>query len=37
MSWLAWTLLVAVLLALFFVWDLVFCAGRYCRRFMDRD
>ncbi len=37
MSWLGWLGLVAGLLALFVVWDLVLCGGRYCKRFMDGE
>ncbi len=35
MSWLEWVGLAAGLIALFVVWDLVFCGGRRCRRFLD--
>lgn len=36
MGWLGWALLVAGLLALFVVWDLIFCGGKYCKQFVDR-
>jgi hypothetical protein len=36
-SWVGWALLVVGLLALFVVWDLVFCGGRYCKRLIDRE
>lgn len=36
MSWLEWLLAVAALLALFVLWDLVFCGGRRCKRFLDQ-
>jgi hypothetical protein len=33
--WVKWLGLVAGIAALSVVWDLVFCGGRYCERFMD--
>lgn len=36
MRWLAWILLVAGLIALFVLWDLIFCRGERCKGFMDR-
>jgi hypothetical protein len=33
MAWLQWLLLIVGLIALFVVWDLVFCGGRYCKWF----
>lgn len=35
MSWLAWLGLAAGLVAVFAVWDLVFCGGRRCKSFTD--
>jgi hypothetical protein len=31
-SWLGWLALVIALLAMFVVWDVVFCGSRYCAR-----
>ncbi len=36
MSWLAWILLVAGLIAVFALWDLIFCGGKRCKEFIDR-
>ncbi len=36
MSWLAWILLSAGLMAVFVLWDLIFCGGKYCREFTER-
>ena len=36
MDWLSWALLVGGLIGLFVLWDLVFCGGKYCKRFGDR-
>lgn len=36
MSWLAWIIIVAALLALFVLWDLIFCDGKRCRGLIDR-
>ena len=33
MTWLNWILLIVGLVGLFAAWDLIFCAGKYCRRF----
>jgi hypothetical protein len=35
MDWLVWILLAAGLVAVFVVWDMVFCGGRRCREFID--
>lgn len=35
MGWLGWALLVAGLVALFVVWDLIFCGGKYRKQFID--
>jgi len=35
MSWLSWALLGVGLVVLFVVWDLVFCGGGHCKRFID--
>ena len=36
MSWLGLILLAAGLVALFIVWDLVFCGGKRCNGLIDR-
>ena len=36
MSWLGWILLVVAVVAVFVLWDLVFCGGKRCREFIDR-
>lgn len=36
MGWLSWALLVVGLIALFVLWDVVFCGGKYCKRFGDQ-
>lgn len=36
MDWFSWALLVVGLIALFVLWDLVFCGGKYCKQFGDR-
>lgn len=36
MTWLAWILVVASLIALFVLWDVIFCGGEHCKGFMDR-
>jgi hypothetical protein len=36
MTWLGWLLVVVALIAVFVVWDLVFCGGEYCRRMRER-
>lgn len=36
MSWLGLILLATGLVALFVVWDLVFCGGKRCKGFIDR-
>lgn len=36
MSWLAWILLAAALVAVFVLWDMIFCGGRRCKEFVDR-
>lgn len=35
MDWLGWILIGAGVVALFVIWDLVFCGGRRCPRFTD--
>jgi hypothetical protein len=36
MSWLTWILLVAGLIAVFVLWDRIFCGGKRCRALIDR-
>jgi hypothetical protein len=36
MTILAWLLLAAAILAVFALWDLLFCGGRRCGSFIDR-
>jgi len=36
MSWLGLILLTAGLVALFIVWDLIFCGGKRCKGLIDR-
>lgn len=36
MSWLAWILIATGLIAVFVLWDLVFCGGRRCKQLIDR-
>lgn len=36
MDWLAWALLIGGLLALFVLWDLLFCGGKRCKGLIDR-
>lgn len=36
MAWLAWALLVAGLIAVFVLWDVVFCGGKRCDQLIDR-
>lgn len=36
MGWFSWALLVVGLIALFVLWDAVFCGGKHCKRFGDR-
>ncbi len=36
MSWLGLILLATGLVALFIVWDLVFCGGKRCKGLIDR-
>lgn len=35
MGWLAWIGLAAGLVALFVLWDLLFCGGKRCKTFID--
>jgi len=37
MGWLGWLAIVVAVVVVFLVWDLVFCGGQYCRRFLDRE
>lgn len=36
MDWWAWILLGGGLIALFVVWDLIFCGGKRCKQLIDR-
>jgi len=36
MNWLGWALLTAGLLAVFVLWDVLFCGGQRCRELADR-
>jgi hypothetical protein len=36
MSWLAWIGWSVALIAIFVVWDILFCGGRRCRGLIDR-
>lgn len=36
MNWLGWTLLTAGLLAVFVLWDVLFCGGKRCMEPRDR-
>jgi hypothetical protein len=36
MSWLGWLLLVGAAVAVFLLWDLLFCKGEYCRWLRDQ-
>jgi hypothetical protein len=35
-SWLGLLLLAGGIVALFVIWDLIFCKGRFCRWFRDQ-
>lgn len=35
MDWLGWILITAGLMALFVLWDLIFCDGKRCRDLTD--
>lgn len=37
MSWVAWLLGAVALIAMFVLWDLIFCGGRRCKEFVNRD
>lgn len=36
MNWLVWALLFAGLVAVFVLWDVVFCDGKRCEQIIDR-
>jgi hypothetical protein len=36
MSWVVWLLSAVALIALFVVWDLIFCGGKRCKELSDR-
>lgn len=36
MGWLMWLALVVAIVAVFILWDLVFCGGRRCAQLVDR-
>lgn len=36
MNWLGWALLTAGLLAIFVLWDVLFCGGKRCQELRDR-
>lgn len=36
MDWLGWLLLVLALVAVFALWDMIFCGGRRCGQLIDR-
>lgn len=37
MGWLEWVALVATVIGVFILWDVVFCGGQYCKRFIGRE
>lgn len=36
MSWVAWLLSAVALIAMFVLWDLIFCNGKRCKELSDR-
>jgi hypothetical protein len=36
MGWVGWVLWALALIAVFVLWDLLFCGGRRCRGLIDR-